>query len=65
MNGKKSRLAEKIFDKYDKEIREKMKNGSLIGETYEIDGKNYIVTDGEVHTEKKLEEIKNSLRKLH
>ena len=65
MNGKKSRLAEKIFDKYGKEIREKMKNGSLIGETYEIDGKNYVVTDGEVHTEKKLEEIKNSLKKLH
>ena len=63
MNGRKSRLAERISDKYDREIKEKMKDGSLIGETYEIDGKRYVITDGEIHAEKRLVEIRELIEK--
>ena len=63
MDGRKSRLADRISDKYKDEIKEKNKTGSVIGETYEIDGIKYVVTDGEINLEKTFEKIRERLNK--
>ena len=48
MKAPSSRLSERIRSKYRKEINEMYRKGiSLIGQKFEIDGKTYIITDGE------------------
>ncbi len=62
MNGRRSKLADKIYLQYKDRVLEGMKNNTLIGQSFEIDGKIYKVTDGEVDTSAILERI-NSLIK--
>jgi len=48
MKAPSSWLGERILSKYRNEINEMHKRGiSLVGQRFEIDGKKYIITDGE------------------
>ena len=66
MEGPRSELGDRIHRKYKKRISEKLKTGSLIGEVFEIDGKKYKITDGEIDFEKiheRMNKIINDLKK--
>jgi len=47
MDGRSSKLAEKIYSKYKKRIINRMKKGSLVGMKFKINNKFYTITDGE------------------
>jgi hypothetical protein len=63
MDAPKSKLGDRIYSKYKNKILEKMKNGVLIGEIFEIDGKKYKVTDGEIDFNE-IDKIKERMNKI-
>ena len=64
MEGKCSPLGQRIQNKYKDRISEINKHGSIVGHRFEIDGKTYVITDGEVNFEKELEKIKKLVNNL-
>jgi len=64
MNGRCSPLGQRIQRKYKDRINEINKHGSIIGQRFEIDGKTYVITDGEVNFEKQIEQINKMINNL-
>lgn len=48
MNGRRSELADKLYSRYKNVLKEKMRTNTLIGSEFEMDGKTYKITDGEI-----------------
>lgn len=67
MDGRESKLTRKVFgDPELKKILEKQisETGSCLGAKFFIDGKNYIITEGDLYSiDKKVQEIIDRLKK--
>lgn len=63
MNGRRSKLADKIYLQYKDRVLEGMKTNTLIGQSFEIDGKTYKITDGEIDIGPILERINHLIKK--
>lgn len=63
MNGRRSKLADKIYIQYKDRVLEGMKTNTLIGQSFEIDGKTYKITNGEIDIDSILERINHLIKK--
>lgn len=63
MNGRRSKLADKIYIQYKDRVLEGMKTNTLIGQSFEIDGKTYKITDGEINIDPILERLNHLIKK--